>query len=144
MVMKMRHRYTEQDQEIIKAARKSNRDKQVERRLEAIALRAAGKNAKEISEITGYHPAYISQLMAKYRDGGIEAVTRYHHGGNKRNMSFAEEAELLEPFRQRASQGQPIKVSEIKEVYEKTVGHTIGGSQIYYVLQRHGWRNAMP
>ncbi len=142
--MKMKHRYSEEDQEIIKAARKVNRDKQMERRLEAIELQAAGKKAKEISEITGYHPAYISQLMAKYRDGGIEAITRNHHGGNRRNMSFAEEAELLEPFRQRTSQGQRIKVSEIKAVYEKTVGHAIGGSQIYYVLRRHGWRKVMP
>ncbi len=102
------------------------------------------KSAKEISRITGFHPAYISQLMAKYRDGGIEAITGNHYGGNRRNMSVEEEAELLEPFRQRASQGQLIEVSEIKVAYEKSVGHTIGGSQIYYVLRRHGWRKVMP
>ncbi len=143
-MIKMKHRYSEEDREIIRAARRITRDKQMARRLEAIELQAAGKDAREISLITGYHPAYISQLMAKYRDGGIEAITRNHHGGNRRNMSFEEEAELLEPFRQRASQGQPIKISEIKAVYEKTVGHRIGGSQIYYVLRRHGWCKGMP
>ncbi len=142
--MKMKHRYSENDQEIIKAARKANKDKQVERRLKALELQASGKNAKEISAITGFHPAYISQLMAKYRDGGIEAIIRNHYGGNRRNMSVEEEAKLLEPFRQRASQGQLIEISEIKAVYEKAVGHTIGGTQIYYVLQRHGWRKVMP
>ncbi len=142
--MKMKYRYSERDLEIIKIARKTNKDKQVERRLKALELQASGKKAKEISAITGFHPAYISQLMAKYRNGGIEAITGNHYGGNRRNMSVEEEAELLEPFRQRALQGQLIEVSEIKAAYEKTVGHTIGGSQIYYVLRRHGWRKVMP
>ncbi len=142
--MQMKYSYSEQDLEIIKAARKNNRDKQVERRLKAIELRIAGKKAKEIAEITEFHPAYIVQLMAKYRNGGIEAITGNHYGGNRRNMSIAEEAKLLEPFRQRASQGQMIEVSEIKAAYEKAVGHRIGGSQIYYVLRRHGWRKVMP
>lgn len=142
--MKMKHRYSEKDQEIIKAARKANKGKQVERRLIALELQAAGKKAKEISAITGFHPGYISRLKAKYRDGGIEAITGNHYGGNRRNMSFEEEATLLEPFRQRASQGQLVEVSEIKAVYEDAVGHTIGGSQIYYVLRRHGWRKVMP
>ena len=110
----MKHRYSETDQEIIKAARKGNKGKQVERRLIALELQAAGKNAKEISAITGFHPGYISQLMAKYRDGGIEAITGNHYSGNRRNMSFEEEATLLEPFRQRASQGQLVEVSETK------------------------------
>ncbi len=142
--MKMKYRYSEKELEIIKIARKTNKDKQVERRLKALELQASGKRAKEISAITGFHPAYISQLMAKYRDGGIEAITGNHYGGNRRNMSVEEEAELLEPFRQRASQGQLIEISEIKAAYEKAVGHTIGGSQIYYVLRRHGWRKVMP
>ncbi len=140
----MKHSYSEQDLEIIKAARKHNKDKQVERRLKAIELRIAGKKAKEIAEITEFHSAYIVQLMAKYRNGGIEAITGNHYGGNRRNMSIEEEAKMLEPFRQRASQGQMIEVSEIKAAYEKAVGHTIGGSQIYYVLRRHNWRKVMP
>lgn len=142
--MKMKYSYSEQDLEIIKAARKNNKDKQVERRLKAIELRIAGKKAKEIAVMTEFHPAYIVQLMAKYRKGGIEAITGNHYGGNRRNMSIEEEAKLLEPFRQRASQGQMIEVSEIKAAYEKAVGHRIGGSQIYYVLRRHGWRKVMP
>ena len=140
----MKHRYTEKDLEIIREARKQNRDKQVEKRLEALELQATGKASKDISERTGFHPAYISQLMAKYRDGGIEAITGNHYGGNRRNMSYEEESKLLEPFRERAERGQLVVVSEIKEAYEKAVGHSIGGSQIYLVLRRHGWRKVMP
>lgn len=28
--------------------------------------------------------------------------------------------------------------------YEERVGHSIGSSQIYRVLERHGWRKVMP
>ncbi len=112
--MKMKHRYSEKDSEIIKGARKANKDKQVEKRLKALELQASGKSAKEISAITGFHPAYISKIMAKYRDGGIEAITGNHYGGNRRNMSVEEESKLLEPFRQRASQGQLIEVWKSK------------------------------
>lgn len=40
VVMKMKHRYSEKAQEIIKAVRKANKDEQVERRLIALELRA--------------------------------------------------------------------------------------------------------
>ena len=63
--------------------------------------------------------------MAKYRDGAIEAIAGNHYGGNRRNISFEEETNLLEPFRQRASRGQLIEISEIKAVYEEAVGHRV-------------------
>jgi len=47
--MKMKHRYSEKDLEIIRAARKANKDKQVDRRLKALELQASGKSAKDIS-----------------------------------------------------------------------------------------------
>jgi transposase len=59
-------------------------------------------------------------------------------------MSFEEEAAILAPYREKAEKGQLVETSEIKASYEKAVGHTIGGSQIYYVLKRHGWRKVMP
>ncbi len=59
-------------------------------------------------------------------------------------MSEEEEASLLAPFREKEEKGQVVEVSEIKASYERAVGHRIGGSQIYYVLRRHGWRKVMP
>lgn len=54
------------------------------------------------------------------------------------------EAELLEPFRVKAKEGQIVDISEIKASYEEAVGHRIGNAQIYRVLARHGWRKVMP
>ena len=55
-----------------------------------------------------------------------------------------EEKAFLEPYRERAEQGQMLDVREIAAAYEKKVGHRIGKGQIYRVLQRHGWRKVMP
>ena len=138
------YRYTEEDRAIIAAARKANKDKRAEKRLHALELRAWGKSAKEVATATGFHSAYISQLTAKYQEGGIEAISGNHYGGNRRNMTPEEETALLEPFREKAQKGQMVEVSEIKASYEQAVGHTIGGSQIYYVLHRNAWRKVMP
>lgn len=138
------YRYSEADRQIIAAARKRNKDKRAEKRLYALELRAAGKSAEEVSAATGFHSAYITQLTAKYRTGGIEAISKNHYGGNRRNMSEEQEASLLEPYREKAEKGQIVEVSEIKTSYEQAVGHRTGGSQIYYVLRRHGWRKVMP
>ena len=138
------YRYSEEDRQIITAARKRNKDKRAEKRLYALELRAEGKSAEEVSAATGFHRAYISQLTAKYLSGGIEAISGNHYGGNRRNMSMEEEALLLGPFLEKAEKGQIVEVSEIKASYEQAVGHKIGGSQIYYVLGRHGWRKVMP
>ena len=138
------YRYTEEDRAIIAASRKANKDKRAEKRLYALELRAAGKSAEEVASATGFHAAYISQLTAKYRTGGIEAISGNHYGGNRRNMTMEEEAALLKPFEEKAEKGQIVEVSEIKARYVQAVGHSIGGSQIYYVLRRHAWRKVMP
>ena len=99
---------------------------------------------REVAHATGFHEAYVSQLVAKYRDNGLEAISGNHYGGNHRNLSFEEETAILAPFKARAEKGELVEVSEIEAAYQQAVGHSIGTSQIYYVLHRHGWRKVMP
>ena len=141
--MKM-YRYTDEDRAIIEAARKANKDKRAEKRLYALELRAAGKSAKEVADEVGFKERYIPQLTAKYVAGGIAAIAGNHYGGNRRNIPVEKEAELLEPFRAKAAEGQIVDISEIKASYEEAVGHTIGSGQIYRVLHRHDWRKVLP
>ena len=35
-------------------------------------------------------------------------------------------------------------IKQLKEEYIKMVGHSIGGSQIYRLLKRHGYKKVMP
>ena len=140
----MKYLFTEEETAEIQEARRRKRDKNVDRRLKALELKAAGGTGQEIAEITGYHSGYITKLAAKYRKGGIEAITGNHYGGNRRNMTYEEEAELLEQFINAADGGHITDVSAIKTAYDAKIGHKTGHGQIYYVLHRHGWSKKLP
>jgi transposase len=57
-----RYTFTLEETQEIKAAREKNRDKNVEKRLAALEMRAEGKQNKEIREKTGFHTQYINKL----------------------------------------------------------------------------------
>ena len=139
-----KYTFTREEAEEIKAARAKNRNKSVEKRLEALEMRAEGKRNKEISEKTGFHTQYITVLVSRYKNAGIASITENHYRGNRRNLSYTEEEALLEPFRQEATAGKMVSVRDIEAAYRDAVGHSIGTAQIYYVLHRHSWRKVMP
>lgn len=128
----------------IETARKKNRNKNVERRLYVLVMRAEGKSLEEISEKTGYHISTASKLIARYMRDGISAIAENHYKGNRRNMSFEEEAAILAPFIEIAERGEMVDIKEIAAAYQKAVPHKVSNTQIYYVLHRHGWRKIMP
>ena len=136
--------FTEKEITELQEARRKNRDKKVERRLKALVLKAEGHTGQEIAGMTGYNSKYISKLAAKYRTGGIEAITGNHYGGNRRNMTYEEEAAFLAQFIDEADGGHITDVSEIKAAYDEKIGHETGHGQIYYVLHRHGWNKKLP
>ena len=140
----MKYKFSEEQYAEIKGARRNNKDKRVEKRLEVLQLRCEGKSQQEIADKTDFHRSYVCKLIKQYFDEGLQSVIESNYGGNRRNMSFEEEAELLEQFRQKAEQGQMLDIREIEEAYIEKVGHSIGSGQIYRVLQRHGWRKIMP
>ena len=128
----------------IETARKKNRNKNIERRLYVLVMRAEGKSLEEISEKTGYHISTASKLIARYMRDGISAIAENHYKGNRRNMSFEEEAAILAPFIERAERGEMVDIKEIAAAYQKAVPHKISDTQIYHVLHRHGWRKIVP
>ena len=144
--MAERCKITAEQKAELESARKENKEKRTEKRIRALILRAEGKSCKEVGKICEYHPAYVSQLVVIYCKEGLTAIVGNHYKGNHRNMSFAEEEALLEPFREAAEAGQIVEVSEIRAAYEEKLGRSLQNShgQIYYVLQRHGWRKVMP
>lgn len=140
----MKYKFNAEQYAEIKSAQKRNRDKQIEKRLNVLALRYEGRSIKEIEEATGFGHAHITNLIRKYFEEGLQAISEKHYAGNHRNMSIDEEAAFLEPYRQLAEQGHILDVREIEAAYVEKVGHSIGSSQIYRVLKRHGWRKVMP
>ena len=112
-VMNIASRYQFSDEEIkaVEQARRENKDKRAEARLKALELRAKGASSKDVAEATGFCSAYVSQLVAKYRRNGLEAISGNHYGGNHRNMSVEEEAAILAPFKARAEKGELVEIS---------------------------------
>ena len=144
MNMASRYKFSEKEIEEIEQARKENKDKRAECRSKALEMRAKGASSGEVSAATGFHAAYVTQLVAKYRDHGLDAISGNHYGGNHRNMSVEEEAAILAPFKERAEKGELVEVSEIAKAYQAAVDHPVSNGQIYFVLHRHGWRKVMP
>lgn len=128
----------------IEEARNNNKNKRVEAKLKALAMRGEGASAKKISEVTGFHPAYVSTLVSKYIHQGLDSIVHSHYGGNRRNMTFEEEADFLKQFITDADGGRLTDVSVIKAAYDKKIGHKTGHGQIYFVLHRHGWSKKLP
>ena len=142
--MGSRYKFSKEEIAAIEEARKVNKNKRAEARLKALDLCAKGLKLKEVAEKTGFHKAYVTTLVAKYRQKGLDWIAGNNYGGNRRNMSVEEEAKILAPFKERAEKGELIEVSEIEEAYQAKVDHRIGNSQIYFVLHRQGWRKVMP
>ena len=142
--MKTKLVFTNDQIEEIKKARRANKNKNTEKRLYILQLRATGTTIIKTAELTSTTRSYVSKLVRKYFDEGLDAVIKDHRRSNRYNMTFQEEEEFLKPYLSKAELGQIVDVGEIKAAYEEKVGHSIGGGQIYRVLHRHNWRKVMP
>lgn len=137
-------RISEEQATEIAIKRKTITDKRIDKRLCAVQLRRSGMKNPDIAQKLDTSAKVISRWISAYCKSGIEALMGGKFGGNHRNMSIDEEVQFLTEFESRAKNGQLVETSEIKQAYEDMVGHSIGGSQIYRILHRHGWRKIMP
>jgi transposase len=139
------YRFTVEQREEIKETLKKAKKATLSRKLQILDLRVRGYKNAEIAQITGYSKSRVSAIVCIYAKHGISYFQQENRkSGNRRNMSYEQEAQLLARYEQLAISGQIVETSEIKKEYEKKVGHKIGGQQIYRVLARHGWRKVMP
>lgn len=129
----------------IKKVRKTIINKKVDKRLYAVQLRGEGLTNHEIADKLDTSAKTVSHWVSAYiNKGGINALLPKERVGTHRNLSFKEEEELLDSFSKQAEAGQIVDLNGLKAAYIEKVGHSIGGSQIYRVLKRHGWRKVMP
>jgi len=128
----------------IKESRKTNKDKNVDKRLRAVKLRGEGYKNSEIAAKIEAHAKVVSRWICKYIKEGISALMKGKLMGNRRNLSLAEETQFIDGFKEKAENGQYVTVKEIKIAYCKKIGHECGKGQIYRVLARQGWRKVVP
>ena len=143
--MSRRYQFSLEQVTELETLRNQTKDKNADKRAKALLLYASGEKTTKIAEVTEFAKTYIPELVSRYRNFGISAIAGGNYGGNHRNMSFAEEEALLEPFKKAAEAGQIVEVSAILAAYEEKLGRpAASNSQIYNVLHRHGWRKLMP
>jgi len=141
--MKMK-KPTEEEFEQIKAARKANKNKRVEKLLEVLALRYEGKSNREISERTGYNERYVTMLLIKYRKQGLAEFIRIKQTSHHRKIAESEETVILEQCSELADQGKVLTAADIRRVFDEALGEKTNPDYIYKLLKRHGWRKVMP
>jgi hypothetical protein len=90
----------------------------------------------------GRSKASVCRLQTEFRAdcAGANSLKKRRGGRRRQNMSPEQEAPFLEPFFQRAREGEPFSVAEIRKAYETEIGKTVPASTIYRLLARHGWR----
>ena len=140
------YRITETESKALREAMRHCKDNvNAYRRMEAVALRGEGKSNAEIGPITGFHPDWVSQLVSRYCNEGIDSLYRDgRQGGNHQNLSNEQEKALLKEFEKAADLGQVITPGEIKKRYDEILGRETKPTFIYAVLKRHDWRKVMP
>ena len=112
--------------------------------VQVLNMRRLGSTNKEISEVTGYCEAHITDIVKIYIKGGLPALIGNKYTSNNRRMSFEEETEFLEQFREQAEAGLIISVNGILEKFEEVTGKSSNTTTIYQLLKRHGWRKVKP
>ena len=59
-------------------------------------MRGEGKSNKEIGILTGFHPDWVSKLVSRFCNEGIEAFLEDgRQGGNHQNLTQEQEEKLL-------------------------------------------------
>ena len=130
----------------IREIMKRTKSKNAYRRMQAVALRGEGKTNDEIAKVTGYNSDWVGQLAKTFCLGGIDTLIEDgRKGGNNRNFSAKEEADLLQEFEEQAKDGQVITIEEIAKRYDDACGKKHKSlSTVYYFLHKNDWRLVTP
>ena len=115
-------------------------------RIQCVLLRATlDCSASQIAQVLGWATATVHITHSRWAKEG-ESLFDLKGKGGRRNQLLSEqqEAEVLEPFIERASAGGVLKVAQVQQAYEARVGKAVPDSTVYRVLERHGWRKVVP
>ena len=135
---------SEMEYQEIEAAVKANKNKRVAKRLEVLELRYAKKSNAEIAAKTGFNKLYVTTLIQIYKRQGLAEYIRIKQTSHRRNLSEAEEAEILAECEKEAEAGQMLTVEAVRRKLEERLGRETGSNYVYMVMKRHGWRKIMP
>jgi len=101
----------QENAERLGALYRGEKDAQNRRRLHALWLVRQGRTMTEVAAILGVDYRTLQEWLAWYRQGGVAAVLKHRHGGERereRRLSAAQEAEL----KTKADAGEMRRISD--------------------------------
>jgi transposase len=114
------------------------------RTAQAILLPAIfGLTREQTASAIGLSISRVGGIQAEARNP--ESQTKGSHGGRRRQtMTLEEEERFLRPWVERAASAGMVIVPPLHEALEQQLGRKIHHSQVYRMLERHGWRKLSP
>lgn len=140
-----KHKFTIQQKAEIESALKTVTEKRAAKKLKALWLRTEGWNLPEIAEATGIHTATLTQIIRKYQENGLVAVTEDLRKNNRppkysrRFMDYDEESRILKCLSPGKKECSLVPKSVIKAAFEEELGHPVSNCWICNLLKRHHW-----
>jgi transposase len=114
------------------------------RTAQAILLPAVfGLTREQTAAAIGLSASRVGGIQAEARNPALQ--TKGPHGGRRRQtMTLEEEDRFLRPWVERAASAGMVIVPPLHEALEQHLGRKIHHSQVYRMLERHGWRKLSP
>ena len=115
-------------------------------RIQCVLIRATlGSSAAQIAELLGWSTATVHVLHSRWsKEGDAIFDLRRRGGRHNQHLSPEQEQQILAPFAERAEAGGMLSVAEIQRAYCEQLGKEVAPSTVYRLLDRHGWRKAVP
>lgn len=103
------------------------------------------RTAAEIALHLGVSKGFVRKVIQQYNRQGENGLSTPGKGG-RRNcyLSWKQEKQLIDLFKQKARRGQIATVIQIKKAYEQECGFPVHKTTIYRLLERHQWRKVIP
>lgn len=116
------------------------------RQAQSVVLPLRGMSLEETAGVTGLSVGWVSKLRNRFIKGIFSGSADMPRRGGRRREHFSkdQEAELLKPFFQQASEGGILVVGQIKSELERALGRRMALSTVYALLHRHNWRKLAP
>lgn len=103
------------------------------------------RRAAAIALHVGVSKGFVRKVIQQYnRQGEIGLSTRGKGGRHNCYLSWEQEKELIDSFKEKARRGQVATAKQIKQAYEIECGFPVHKTTIYRLLERHQWRKIVP
>ena len=103
-----------------------------------------GMSIKDTASLLGRSSRWVSHVRKFFIEQGLSTVSENFGGRRRANMSMAEEEAFLASFKDKASFGGVLDVSESHAGLEQVLSRKVHLSAVYKLLHRHGWRKIAP